>query len=65
MKKLAEAVHVVKSSLMDRIKDEKKLREKETTILRRDVERLDTKYHDIKEQIKAGDVGDADDDYPY
>jgi len=65
MKKLAEAVHVVKSSLMERIKDEKKLREKETTILRRDVERMDTKYHDIKEQIKAADMLDNDDDYGY
>ncbi|XP_018016353.1 interaptin isoform X2 [Hyalella azteca] len=62
MKKLAEAVHVVKTSLMERVKDEKKLREQETTILRRDVERLDTKYHDIKERIRAGDNFEADDD---
>lgn len=65
MKKLAEAVHVVKTSLMDRIKDDKKLREQETTILKRDVERLDTKYHDIKERIRAGDVLDDDDDAGY
>lgn len=62
MKKLAEAVHVVKTSLMDRIKDEKKLREQETTILKRDLDRLDTKYHAIKASVKTGSGNDAGDD---
>ncbi|KAK4313749.1 hypothetical protein Pmani_014910 [Petrolisthes manimaculis] len=55
MKKLAEAVHVVKGSLSERIKDERKLREQEDTILRRDVERLGTKYSELREKM----VGDS------
>ncbi|KAK3876279.1 hypothetical protein Pcinc_018933 [Petrolisthes cinctipes] len=51
MKKLAEAVHVVKGSLSERIKDERKLREQEDTILRRDVERLGTKYSELREKM--------------
>ncbi|XP_063846096.1 uncharacterized protein PF3D7_1120000-like isoform X2 [Scylla paramamosain] len=53
MKKLAEAVHVVKSSLSERVRDERKLREQEDSILRRDVERLDTKYNDLRDKIKT------------
>ncbi|KAG7173022.1 putative trichohyalin-like 3 [Homarus americanus] len=53
MKKLAEAVHVVKTSLSERIKDEKKLREQEGTIVRRDVDRLNTKYNELREKIKT------------
>ncbi|KAF2364832.1 Coiled-coil domain-containing protein 154 [Trinorchestia longiramus] len=62
MKKLAEAVHVVKTSLMERIKDEKRLQSSENTLTRQQIERLDAKYHDIKERIRAGDTFDADDD---
>lgn len=53
MKKLAEAVHVVKTSLAERIKDEKKLREQESTILRRNVDRLNTKYNELREKMKT------------
>ncbi|XP_050695702.1 early endosome antigen 1-like [Eriocheir sinensis] len=53
MKKLAEAVHVVKSSLAERVKDEKKLREQEDSILRRDVERLNTKYTEMRDKLKT------------
>ncbi|XP_042890384.1 dynactin subunit 1-like isoform X1 [Penaeus japonicus] len=53
MKKLAEAVHVVKTSLSERIKDERKIRAQEDTILKRDVERLNTKYTDLKDKIRS------------
>ncbi|XP_063599664.1 centrosomal protein of 290 kDa-like [Penaeus indicus] len=52
MKKLAEAVHVVKSFLSDKIKDEKKTRVQEDTLLKRDVERLNTKYSELNDKIR-------------
>ncbi|XP_047490125.1 myosin-J heavy chain-like [Penaeus chinensis] len=53
MKKLAEAVHVVKSFLSDKIKDEKKIRVQEDTLLKRDVERLNTKYSELNDKIRS------------
>ncbi|XP_037803034.1 LOW QUALITY PROTEIN: cingulin-like [Penaeus monodon] len=53
MKKLAEAVHVVKSFLSDKIKDEKKTRVQEDTLLKRDVERLNTKYSELSDKIRS------------
>ena len=63
LKKLAEAVHVVKSSLMDRIKDEKKLRDQEANILKRDIDRLDAKYQDVNSRVKGLDDDDDDGGY--
>lgn len=57
MKKLAEAVHVVKASLSERVKDERKLREQEDNILRRDVERLNTKYSELREKVVSDTRG--------
>ncbi|XP_076036758.1 uncharacterized protein LOC143022426 [Oratosquilla oratoria] len=53
MRKLAEAIHVVKSSLGNKIKDEKKIREQETKTLTRDLGLMDGKYKDLKERVKA------------
>nr|XP_045608970.1 myosin-7-like [Procambarus clarkii] len=52
MKKLAEAVHVVKTSLSSKLKDETKLREQEAGLLRRDVDLLNTKYTELREKYK-------------
>ncbi|CAG0892938.1 unnamed protein product [Darwinula stevensoni] len=54
MRKLAEAVQVVKTTLGDKIKEEKRIREQETSTLRRDVERLADRSKDLKERIKHG-----------
>ncbi|XP_071525729.1 uncharacterized protein [Panulirus ornatus] len=53
VKKLAEAVFVVRTTLAEKIKDEKKLREQESTILQRDVDRLNIKYNELREKIKT------------
>ncbi|XP_037094230.1 putative leucine-rich repeat-containing protein DDB_G0290503 [Pollicipes pollicipes] len=50
--KLAEAVQIIKTTLGEKVKDEKRTREQETEVLKRDVERLDAKTRDLKERIK-------------
>nr|XP_027224303.1 trichohyalin-like [Penaeus vannamei] len=53
MKKLAEAVHVVKGFLSDKIKEEKKTRVQEDSLLKKDVERLNTKYSELSDKIRS------------
>nr|XP_053636021.1 myosin-2-like [Cherax quadricarinatus] len=53
MKKLAEAVHVVKTTLSTKLKDEIKLREQESVIVRRDVDRLNAKYVELRQMTTA------------
>lgn len=48
---------MVKSSLSERVKDERKLREQEDSILRRDVERLNTKYTELREKVVSDTRG--------
>ena len=65
MKKLAEAVHVVKSSLADKLKDETRLREQENKLLTREVERLETKYRDVKDDVKKISLAAEEGNYAY
>ncbi|XP_043188162.1 myosin heavy chain, non-muscle-like [Amphibalanus amphitrite] len=50
--KLAEAMQIIKVTLTEKVKEEKKMREQETEVLKRDVERLDAKTRDLKDRIK-------------
>ncbi|KAL7648542.1 UNVERIFIED_CONTAM: hypothetical protein RMT77_000448 [Armadillidium vulgare] len=63
LKKCAESIHVVKTMLGEKIRDEKKIREKQCSILETDVERLDTKIKDLKERIKNDNMDDTITDF--
>ncbi|CAG0892399.1 unnamed protein product [Cyprideis torosa] len=60
LRKVAEAIQVVKTTLGDKIKDEKQIREQETGTLKRDVEKLAERTKELRDRMRKAGIPKAD-----